>query len=66
MTNPIYLQKGDRPKLTLYLKSILQSNINWEKIINKDINLENFVYFGAPMLINCKNVIICFLQLKSY
>ena len=65
MTNPIYLQKGDRPKLTLYLKSILQSNINWKKIINKDINLENFAYFGAPMLINCKKCNNMFSSIKK-
>ena len=51
---PVYLQKGDRDKLTLYLKSILQPNIKWINIINKDISLNNYAYFGAPMLVNCK------------
>ena len=41
-------------RIILKMKNIINTNQNWEKIISKKIEGEDYVFMGAPFITNCR------------
>lgn len=46
--------KNNRKQITITMKSVLNENCNWKQIIGHDIDMNNYVFMGAPFVTNCK------------
>jgi len=46
--------KNNRKQITITMKSVLNEDCKWKQIIGQDINMNEYVFMGAPFITNCK------------